>query len=176
MSSQVPGQTEMFDVVSDHVEPHWPDFPGRTFHIDVVGHPVPQGSKTAFISKSTGRPMVKDNSAIGLGNWRAAISLKAIAERAGSGPLTGPLSVILHFRLKRPAFHLGAKGNVKASAPSRPDVRPDIDKLARAVLDALTDAKVWGDDSQVVTLTANKWFADSAEPEGVAIYIKQEDV
>jgi len=36
---------------------------------------------------------------------------------------------------------------------------PDIDKLLRAVLDALTHV-VWGDDSQVVELLASKQYAD----------------
>ena len=40
-----------------------------------------------------------------------------------------------------------------------PTVTPDVDKLCRAVLDALTDAGVWVDDSQVVDLGATKIYA-----------------
>jgi Holliday junction resolvase RusA-like endonuclease len=53
-------------------------------------------------------------------------------------PLEGPLRVTLAFTVTTSAI--------------RP---PDLDKLTRAILDALT-AVVWLDDRQVVSLTATK--------------------
>ena len=41
--------------------------------------------------------------------------------------------------------------------------KPDIDNLAKAVLDALQDAKILKDDSQVVGLTATKWYGAKIE-------------
>jgi len=41
--------------------------------------------------------------------------------------------------------------------------KPDIDNLAKAVLDALQDAKIIKDDSQVVGLTATKWYGAKIE-------------
>ena len=52
-----------------------------------------------------------------------------------------------------------------------PTVTPDIDKLERAVLDAMTIAGVWGDDSQVVSGTRGKRYADECAP-GVRITIR----
>jgi Holliday junction resolvase RusA-like endonuclease len=51
-------------------------------------------------------------------------------------------------------------------------VPPDTDKLARAVLDGLGqgingksgDGRLWADDSLVVELVANKFYADEREP------------
>ena len=46
----------------------------------------------------------------------------------------------------------------------------DIDKLTRAVLDSITKAGVWRDDSDVVDLTVRKTYADNHQP-GVLISI-----
>jgi Holliday junction resolvase RusA-like endonuclease len=60
-----------------------------------------------------------------------------------------PVSVRITFLMPRPK-------TVKRHTPTVP---PDIDKLCRAVLDALTDVGVWVDDSQVVDLGATKIYA-----------------
>lgn len=59
-----------------------------------------------------------------------------------------PVSVRITFFMSRPK-------TVKRHMPTVP---PDIDKLCRAILDALTDARVWVDDSQVVDLGATKIY------------------
>lgn len=46
----------------------------------------------------------------------------------------------------------------------------DIDKLTRAVLDSITKANIWRDDSDVVELAVRKTYADMHEP-GVLISI-----
>jgi Holliday junction resolvase RusA-like endonuclease len=58
----------------------------------------------------------------------------------------------------------------KPQEPQHPSwhiVRPDADKLIRAVLDALT-GKVWRDDCQVAELLIRKRYADDGK-EGVMI-------
>lgn len=60
-----------------------------------------------------------------------------------------PVSVRITFLMPRP----------KTVKRHMPIVPPDVDKLCRAVLDALTDAGVWVDDSQVVDLGATKIYA-----------------
>jgi crossover junction endodeoxyribonuclease RusA len=49
--------------------------------------------------------------------------------------------------------------------------RPDVDKLARAVLDAFTEAAIWVDDSLCVELTARKLHATDDAPTGAHIAI-----
>ena len=75
-----------------------------------------------------------------------------------SDPLIGPVRVSLVFFIERP----------KSVKREHPSVRPDIDKLARAVLDGLTTAGVYSDDSQVVDLTASKVYG---VPAGVAVQV-----
>src|SRR5882724_10749940 len=111
----------------------------------VPGTALPAGSKRAFIvrDKATGRPrpVVTDTSGAPGKRWRAAIQLAAGTARP-NGPLTGPLSVVAMFLLPRPRGHYAASGKLRGSAPSLPEVRPDVDKLGRLLLDALTGI-VW---------------------------------
>jgi Holliday junction resolvase RusA-like endonuclease len=65
---------------------------------------------------------------------------------------------------KRPASHVTAKGIVKATAPSVP--RPDVDNLAKAVLDALGD---FFDDTLVESLQVSKSYGDVAHTKVVIV-------
>lgn len=85
---------------------------------------------------------------------------------ANWSPMTGPVTVAVTFILKRPKAHYRTgkfADQIRDDAPERPHGTPgmDTDKLARAVLDALTTARVYGDDSQVTELRAKKIYAGS---------------
>ena len=114
------------------------------------GIPTPQGSMRGFVPKGWGRPVLtSDNKR--LRPWRQAIVDACRQELAGRPPIEGPVAVELVFYLPRPK-----------SAPRRvlhPAKKPDLDKLVRAALDALTAAGAWRDDSQVVDVVARKRFA-----------------
>lgn len=145
--------------------------------LKVIGKPEPQGSVSAFAVRKAGRPtgrvvVTGDNPKIK--SWRQAIIDEVRAQGEAGRELAGPLAVSLTFVLDRPAGHYGKGRNARAllpSAPLRPDKRPDIDKLARSVLDALTDARVWRDDAQVVSLWAVKSYALPGEPAGCIIEV-----
>lgn len=128
----------------------------------VRGTPVPQGS---IRSLGKGRPSVHANAAALL-PWRGHVQIEAERALGGRAPLEGPVEVSLAFYVARPR-----------SAPKRiiwPTKRPDIDKTSRAVLDALTAAGVWLDDSQVVSLHASKAFAGNGHLDvpGVVIHVE----
>jgi Holliday junction resolvase RusA-like endonuclease len=87
----------------------------------------------------------------------------------------GPLFVKLAFTLTRPTELRGARltARVGAAGVIWPCVRPDIDKLARAVLDALTGV-LWTDDGQVCSLELEKHYDTELEAgniEGVTIHV-----
>jgi Holliday junction resolvase RusA-like endonuclease len=144
-----------------------------TFTMFVPGRPVPQGSKTAFVNKKTGRPIVVDKD-MRLPEWRMKITAHArdaIAHHslALMFPMTGPVGIRVDFILDRHKSHYGTGKNagvVKESAPRYPATMPDIDKLLRAILDGLTDARVWDDDGQVVWVQAGKYWAGPSWPQG----------
>lgn len=132
----------------------------RQLHVIVIGKPAPQGSKRNF---GKGR-MVESSKAVK--PWRESVKWAAI-EAAGLPvqPFNGPVSVILKFLMPRPK-----------SAPKRitkPTTKPDIDKLARSTLDALSDARIWRDDSQVVQMSASKHYETDMEPAGADIYVTE---
>ncbi len=120
----------------------------RTITFTVRGLPVPQGSSKAFVVG--GRACITSASK-GMPAWRHAIATAAGYEMAQRPMMLGPLVVEATFWLPRPK-----------SAPKRvvvPSTRPDLDKLARALLDGCT-AVLWRDDAQVVDLLVWKRFGD----------------
>ena len=134
---------------------------------EVPGEPQPQGSAKAFKHRYSGRVMVTSDNAR-LRPWRDAITWHARQALLGGGPLIGPVTVRVEFRFARPGGHFGKRG-LRPAAPREHVVRPDLDKLVRAVLDALSEAAVWRDDAQVVETRARKRYH---EMPGAAIEIK----
>lgn len=126
----------------------------------VRGFPAPQGSKRAIVNRYSGKAALIESSKR-VKPWRADVREAAIT--AMGDPmfmLRGPLYVELEFRLPRPKGHYRTgihAGELKPSAPEHLAGKPDIDKLARAVLDAITGI-VWTDDAQVTQLHAVKRY------------------
>lgn len=137
---------------------------------EVPGEPQPQGSTKAFRHRHTGRVMVTSDNAR-LRPWRDAVCWHARQALAGRGALVGPVEVVVEFRFARPGGHFGKRG-LRPTAPREHIVRPDLDKLVRAVLDALSEAGVWRDDAQVVETKARKRY--HAQP-GAAIEVRPAD-
>lgn len=125
--------------------------------ITVHGIPAPQGSKRAFVSG--GRARVIESSHARVKSWRQAVIDQVLAEDRPQ--LAGPVEVGVTFRLKRPKGHYRTGKNahlLRDTAPSYPYGMPDLDKLLRSTLDALTAAGVWADDAQVAKVTAAKVY------------------
>ena len=124
-----------------------------TIRFFVPGTPVPQGSM-----RHVGHGRVVHSNAAALLPWRDSVRAAAAAAMGGRELWIGPVSMLLRFEFPRPKSHLGTgrnAGALRAGAPWFHMQTPDIDKLQRAVLDALTGV-VWRDDSQVFRVTATK--------------------
>ncbi len=118
----------------------------------VVGIAAPQGSKTAFVRG--GRVSLVESCAR-VKPYRALVSLAASQARK-EPPTRLPVGIGITFVFVRPKSHYTSKGELRAGAPSFPG-KPDVDKLCRAVLDALTGI-LYHDDAQVVSLNATKQY------------------
>jgi len=134
----------------------------------VFGLPGAQGSKRAV-----GRGVMVESSKR-VRPWRQAVITATVEARTGS-LIEGAVSVSIVFLFARPKGHLGARG-LKPSAPQHLTSRGagDIDKLCRSTLDGLS-ADAGGcllrDDSQVVSLTAQKRYCLPDEPPGAVITV-----
>lgn len=85
-------------------------------------------------------------------------------------PLDGPLSVELLFVFPRPKNRIW---KTKPMPREPHDKKPDLDNLAKSVLDALNQI-AWRDDSQIVRLTATKQTASGDEQPHVVVRIGEE--
>ena len=124
----------------------------------VPGEAAPQGSKRAVRSRS-GRILLLESSAK-VKPYRAVFALSA-SQAWTEPPATGTVAVELLFRFVRPQSHLTSKGLLRTGAPLAPG-KPDLDKLCRSALDAMTGI-VYVDDAQVAILSACKEYGDRAE-------------
>ena len=109
----------------------------NAFDDEVIGTPEPQGSSRAFMHK--GRPVITSANRK-LRPWRARLDASFSARVGDRTPMIGPVSVTMTFRMARPKAHTGAHGLTPSAEHAAPDTRPDVDKLVRAVNDALTTA------------------------------------
>lgn len=132
----------------------------------VHGIAQPAGSKRGFINRKTGGVIITD-AAKRSRPWKADVSAAAAAAMIGTRLLDGPLALDVVFVVPRPKGHYGSgrnAGNVRASAPMYPAVKPDVTKLLRAVEDACTGI-VWRDDAQIVSQHATKRYGAPARCE-----------
>lgn len=109
--------------------------PIRTLTFSVPGDPLPKGSTKAFVVAGKARTT---SATKGLKEWENRVRMFAPAHDTW---FYGPVAVRVHFQVTRPK-------SVRALDHT---TKPDLDKLARAVGDALT-ALLYRDDSQI-----NEW-------------------
>lgn len=113
----------------------------------VLGDPQPEGDLVC--RRDPTHKLYHPNHAK-LHPWRNAITEACRVQNITPWPASTPVAVDLTFSV--------ARG--KTVTRELPTTRPDLDKLVRAVLDALTAAKVLHDDAQVVEVGARKRYAD----------------
>lgn len=133
--------------------------------LTISGKPVPQGSMTAspFMDGKTGRmrASMRPNNARDLYYYRADIQ-SAWEHTIPEPPIIeGPVILNLKFVFARPQSHYlpvnkkRSEPELRADAPEYVQGHPDLDKLCRSVMDALTQ-RAYKDDKQVVRLNASK--------------------
>ena len=130
------------------------------FPIIIPGIPIPQGSKSVT---RTGIMFEANNK---LRPWRETMS-NTLTAWTGTWfgawePYDGPLFVDVTFNMPKP----------KRPKYSLPAVKPDADKLCRALGDAMTTSGLINDDARITTWHARKRYSDTP---GITIHTIRED-
>lgn len=126
----------------------------------VEGLPVPQGSKT--IAKAGGKAWLRDSNAARLKPWRARVAAAADVGHT----FDVPVFVAAVFFLPRP----------KTVRRLLPSVKPDLDKLFRALGDGMTDGGLLADDSLIVSQWVHKRYESASNPAGVRVLVMEAEV
>lgn len=138
----------------------------------ISGLPAPKGSTRAFVVK--GRAVTTQaNKATR--PWMALVV--DAAKTSGHFGLVGPYNRSVAIRLEvefyfpRPKGHYRSDGvRLRQSAPAYMTTKPDVDKLERAILDALTGV-AYHDDSQVVEQSSKKLYTSDG-PVGAMVTVE----
>jgi Holliday junction resolvase RusA-like endonuclease len=147
----------------------------------VPGRPQQRGSKTAFVVRNKQKQMIRRGGGI-VTNARdvpiinqtdsnkKSTKYMELAQRIAQvsyrgDPLEGPVCFEVVFKFKRPKCHYRTgkhADQLRDDAPTHHTKQPDLAKLIRGIEDAMTQAGIWKDDSQVVTYgTTRKEWTDS---------------
>jgi Holliday junction resolvase RusA-like endonuclease len=133
------------------------------------GDPVQQGSKIAMMPRGHKRPIVVESVSVALRAWRKHVNHIGQVEMIGKARVEKPdaAKVWVQFVMPRPATH-------RKTGPTRLcNVTPDLDKLGRAIGDALTGV-CYGDDGLINAWHMEKRTAEAGEPTGVLITVYRE--
>ncbi|WP_353269007.1 RusA family crossover junction endodeoxyribonuclease [Gemmatimonas sp.] len=143
-----------------------------TLTFQVTGDPKGQPRPRAFARKMGSIHVARFYDSDVADVWKSAvqIALLEMATQTRWELTLGPVSVSLNFAMPRPKSHSGAKG-LRPSAPVQHIGKPDVDNLAKLILDQITRSGcVWRDDSQVVSLHVHKFWAAGAD-QGCSVWI-----
>lgn len=133
----------------------------------VYGRPVSKGS---WKNVGQGRAIASNRDNLRI--WEYEVT-QAVRRAIGDRQIgDDPVSVTLRFHFARPKGHFRRDGTFKPSAPAYFTRTPDLDKVVRAVLDAITNAGLWDDDAQVIHLEATKVYTSNMRNQGVEIAIR----
>ena len=130
-------------------------------------HGIPKGQPRPKAFSRGGHARVYDpGTAEG---WKGAVAVGWKDRPLSCNPLPdAPLHLELLFAMPRPKGHLNSKGIIKESSPDWHTSTPDVDNMAKAVMDALTHLSAWRDDALVAKLTVEKRYGS---PTGCLIRI-----
>ena len=125
----------------------------------IAGAPKAQPRVRAFARGRHARVYTPDTADA----WKQAVVLALRAETWE--PFAGAVGVSLDFVLPRPQ-------RLKDRLMVWHTAKPDADNLAKAVLDACSQAELWSDDAQVAHLAASKRYANPGQETGCWLSVR----
>ena len=140
------------------------------FSFVAYGTPQPQGSAKAFVRGNRAYVTSANPKMKPYRHTLTQVATEVLEKNSCVGPaFPRPFAVELSV-----VWYL-AKPKSTPKKVTKPTKKPDVDKLLRAVLDALTGA-VYEDDSQVVRVSAEKKYGVPERTEVTADYIEEKEL
>lgn len=137
-----------------------------SFSLFIPGTPASKGSYRPITgrSRTTGKPVTR---LIPMDKkerpWRDHVRDTILSHKHPTIPPNSYIKIETTFYLPRPK-------TIPPTKRKHPTVKPDIDKLQRALYDAITETQIWHDDSQITDVTSHKRYADNTTT-GVSLTI-----
>lgn len=137
-----------------------------SFSLFIPGIPASKGSYRPITgrSRTTGKPVTR---LIPMDRkerpWRDHVRDTILSHKHPTIPPNSYVTVETTFYLPRPK-------TIPPHKRKHPTVKPDIDKLQRALYDAITETHIWHDDCQITDVTSHKRYADNTTT-GVSLTI-----
>lgn len=125
----------------------------------VWGPAQTQGSKRGFVHPHLKRVVIVDDNDKALKSWRQEV-VDAMQRTKPMKPLDCSVAVNILIYVPRPRTHYRADGGIKPAAARVPPSGKDIDKVARAILDAGQIACWWVNDARVSDLHLRRRYDD----------------
>lgn len=133
---------------------------------EVPGDPIAWKAAFVFRNKHTGKSHAVKNDKLAMYQSRVAEEARKIMN---GGPLTGPVMLEASFYFTMPKN----RQRKQRPTPQCPKTtRPDLSNLVKCIEDALSSV-VYVDDSQVVQVSAFKYFAAQGEPAKVKVTVME---
>lgn len=123
----------------------------------VPGAPVGKGRPRAF-RRGNGIAMHTPEKTA---NYEALVRMAASQAMSGRAPFDGAVSASIEIEITPPASWSQRKREQAIAGDIRPTTKPDIDNTMKSIFDAISGV-VWGDDRQVVNVSASKRYAPTA--------------
>ena len=144
------------------------------FEIFITGDPKGQPRARAFARKMGAKFVARMYDSDVADGWKAQVraGVLGIAFAQGLMAIEGPFDVEMRFRFERPKSHFLRDGSLGKGRSSSYIQKPDLDNLAKLVLDVITRLqRCWVDDDQVVRLVVEKRWALVGESAGCVLRI-----
>lgn len=132
------------------------DFISEQINLTIPLEPVPKGrpvfaTHSNYVSAHT-PPKTK--------RFEQDVALFYIQSNSPKFEKGAPLSVTIEFGMAIPKSTTKKRKNEMLQGLIQHTVKPDLDNLTKAILDALNDL-AWHDDAQIVELNVNKVYTDN---------------
>jgi Holliday junction resolvase RusA-like endonuclease len=140
----------------------------RSFAFEVRGvSPAPKGSYNIVTNRRTGKGMLLPSSKKEK-PWRREVTKTILKHKDCPSGIAVPVEIWLDFAILRPK-------SVSVRKRPYPIVKPDLDKLQRSTLDALTDSHIIKDDAIITDIHATKRYVTSTKDQGLNCQMQWEE-